>query len=309
MAGKTAKKLPKGFSVAFSNDGTMLACGSQRIAVIDVKTRDHTRVFKPSKNPAHLAFSPDDSRLAVKDTSGLISVCDPKLGKVIHVLTHDHVLEGCRPAFTADGHHLLDGSWGGALTQWSLAGLHADLSAKFENGMILSLSFNVLQSLLLLCVQHRLAAGEVQPRPTELVLCNWPSLKLTRFDVGSELLNARLSQDGATMVALQRVERNWSAVFISVTQKAVISTVPIDKPGSLPDIAWSCNDRFVLLTCATGFLLIDALNFCAAGHFAADYPSSVAFHPDGERVALGTWEQTFLVSMRDILEGTNATAV
>jgi WD40 repeat protein len=295
MARTTMRKLPKGFSVAFSKNGALLVCASQQVSVFDVESGKRISRFKPSKNPAHCAFSPDDSLLAVKDTVGTIQICNTLSGEIVSSLSPVDRSEGCGPAFTADGSHLLDGSWSGVLSRWSIKDQRAETLATFENGMIVSLSLDAHQSLLLLAVQHR--HGNGQSEPTELVLYQWPLLHQTRFDVDAEIQNAILSHDGQTIAAYQRVDGDWSAVFISVNQKAVIATVPIDRPGSLPDVVWSSDDNHVLLTCGTGFMLIDAQTHRATGHFAAKYSSSVAFHPDGDRVALGTWDHTELVAV------------
>jgi WD40 repeat protein len=74
------------------------------------------RLFTPCRTLRRIALSPRGDALAVKSTSGQITVLDPKTGKLLCDFENKKDGQGSNLAFSADGKRLVDGSWNRRLT-------------------------------------------------------------------------------------------------------------------------------------------------------------------------------------------------
>jgi WD40 repeat protein len=109
-------KLRKSTTVVFSRSGRYLAQICARVFIWDTIARKIVSQFKVISNEHYVAFSPDEQTLAVKNTNGELVFCDVLSGRVISE-TGKYTMnrQGSRPAFTADGRHLIDCNWTGVM--------------------------------------------------------------------------------------------------------------------------------------------------------------------------------------------------
>ncbi|MDA0183214.1 WD40 repeat domain-containing protein [Solirubrobacter phytolaccae] len=98
----------------FSDDGAYLITLGERIILWDVSERRRTASARFS-HASSADFSPDGTLLAVKNTSGDVLVLSvPDLEEVTR-LSGARLGEGTPVRFAADGTHIVDATWGGAL--------------------------------------------------------------------------------------------------------------------------------------------------------------------------------------------------
>ena len=113
---KPSLRLRKSPLVVFSPSGKYLAQVTVRVIVWDLQAQRVASQFKQLSNESYLCFSPDDRVLAVKNTNGELAFCDPLSGALLsRTGRYGGYREGCRPAMSADGTHLIDGDWNGVL--------------------------------------------------------------------------------------------------------------------------------------------------------------------------------------------------
>jgi WD40 repeat protein len=108
-------------NVAFSHDGSRLACGGQFGAVIvfDVNKRQFVRELASGSHTYCLAFSPDDSLLATGHADSVIRLWNAKTGMLRAELV-GHERSPFDLAFSPDGRTLLSSAGDGSIRAWSV---------------------------------------------------------------------------------------------------------------------------------------------------------------------------------------------
>lgn len=127
--------LPPTLGLSCSDDGRLLAGIGQKVVVVDLAVKQRLSASLPHSNPCDTSFSPDGSKLAVKSTTGRITIIDPVSGKVQHDFANHREGGGCAARFSPDGRELVDGSWAGELTVRSVEG-HLLERLSYPDGLI-----------------------------------------------------------------------------------------------------------------------------------------------------------------------------
>jgi WD40 repeat protein len=108
-------------NVAFSHDGSRLACGGRFDAVVifDVNKRQLLRELAAGRNTTCLTFSPDDSLLATGHFDSVIRLWNVETGQLRAELV-GHERSPFDLAFSPDGHTLLSSAADGSIRVWSV---------------------------------------------------------------------------------------------------------------------------------------------------------------------------------------------
>lgn len=146
--------------LAFSRSGRLLAQVTSRVVVWDVDQRKVAAQIKLLANEQHVAFSRDDSLLAIKNTNGELALCEPRSGS-LRSSTGAFVdrRAGCRPQFSFDGRHLLDGDCDGRLIVRDVTDLREASTVKFSDCMIGDIAASMEASAYAVAVNATAALG------------------------------------------------------------------------------------------------------------------------------------------------------
>jgi hypothetical protein len=298
--------------MALSDDGSLLACTRRSdLVVVDLISRQRVFASRPLPYPSHVAFSPDGAALLVKSVLGPIVVLNSTTGVVADVISGD-LEEGCRPAFTADGRHLLDGSWKGDLT---LRKLNGEIVGRdhHPHEMISRITHDRSRKSWL--VEHvRIARGPKESPTSYLTLRDWPEWGVVRRTVEMDgwVESATLSPNGQLIAYLKRwweeppETRRWGTFLhvLSVEDQAVIAVRgPIFHGGTGFELAWSVDGCHVGVVTKGGFSFFDVEHEARHASVPCKYPSSLAFLPDGKAVALGTWGRSGVRDLDVVMGG------
>lgn len=290
-------------SLAFSGDGSRLAVAriDGTIAILDGRTLE-TMVEPFLAHPTivqSVAFSPDGSRIASGGADNVISVWDADSGSAIGSPLQGHRGPVSSVAFTADGTRIVSGSLDGSVRIWdSVIGLPIPA----QQGAIRAVAFS--------------------PDPTRMVIASGGSdgtVKL--WDASTAKLIGRLGEASATTdhainsLAFdpqgKRIVTAASDGRVSlwdVADRRLISVLPMAAPAGEPlldnprmqSVAFDRDGTRIVAGGFDGVLrLWDALilrQIGAAGAHRTDKDGqkvpyqvwSVAFSPDGTRVASGS---------------------
>jgi WD40 repeat protein len=297
-------KWPAAYDLSNSDDGQLLACVGRNVVVIDVAARQRVSTSHPLSHPSNTAFSPDGEALAVKATSGRIVVIDPRSGDLLYDHKNQKEGEGSEVCFSPDGDGLVDGSWNGVLTI-----RHARDSAvlsreHFPGEMITRLTHD--QSRRAWLVEHSptVRPGENVPPPGYTSVRRWPfEPKTTRtFSFGMHIQSASLSPDGSRFCFIQKWDERRLHIARSSDGQVLTRSIPLEAGGAGRELVWSGDGGHIAAVSDQMFVIFRATDLAVVGRVPCQYPSSIAFLPGGEELALGSWNTTTIVKLGDIME-------
>jgi WD40 repeat protein len=296
-------KWPAAYDASCSDDGRRVACIGRNVVVIDIAARRRVSTSHPLSHPSHAAFSPDGDALAVKATSGRIVLLDPASGEVLHDHRNQEEGEGSEVRFAPDGEHLVDGSWGGALTVRH-ARDGAVLSRQHYPGEMITRVTHDLDRRTWL-VEHRptVRPGHNRPRPGYVSLRHWPfSPHPTRaFSFKTPIESATLSPDGSRFSFIQTSKDRRVRIARASDGKVLATSPPLDLGGTGSALAWSLDARHLVAVSDGVFVFYRAADLTVVERMPCEYPSSLAFIPGGDELLLGSWNTSRLVKLGDVV--------
>lgn len=245
----------------------------------------------PFSHPGYASFSPDGSRLAVKNTGGQILVLDSASGATKHNFDNTKDGEGSGPEFSSDGQAIVDGSWAGWLRVRRTDSGAVEFEHEYPREMITAV--------------HRTADGarwvvihsEIATKPVHDQHKYYCSVWAWPFDRGMQyeqpldfngITSTDLSPDG-TLLA---VNHGWSPVKLSVIQLndgAEMAAVDVQFGLGSCTVSWSPN-----MSCLASVQEGRVVQYTWPGlkvlsEWEVPYAADVAYAPDGGLLAIGSW--------------------
>ena len=286
-------KLPTSFDVKFSDQGDLLASAGRNIVVADVAKGERRFSKHPISNPSRLTFSPDGSQLAVKSTSGQIVVLDSMTGELISDFENVADGEGAEAHFSPDGRHLVDGSWDGVVRVREIVTGNVIFQRLFPGQMVHAVSADTRRRQLLFLTATKWSAGLATSPPDEVHIGEWGDFNAARtIRLAFFCKHAALSPDGGTFVCCAR--QPLGLVIASTRDGDVLA---FTETGYCSHVAWSPDGTLVSAVQEDGVRVYRATDLRIVQEFPLKYPACATFHPDGKRIALGTWERGEIVTL------------
>lgn len=301
-------KWPAAHHLACSDDGRLLVCLGRDVVAIDIAARRRAWTVHPLTHPSHAAFSPGAAELAVKATSGRIVILDPRNGEVLHDHENQADGEGSGVAFCPDGDKLVDGSWAGALTVRHARDGSILVRETFPGEMISRITHDRSRRTWLVEHTPTIRPGRNTPAPTYVSVRRWPFSPDTtrRLSLGRRIQSATLSPDGSRLCFIQmRRERRVRIAQVS-NGRILASSGALEAGGTGSELAWSGDGRYVGAVSEGMVVVFRASDLAVVGRVPAQYPSSLAFVPGGDALALGGWTSSALLKLSDVVEGRGA---
>jgi WD40 repeat protein len=296
-------KWPKGYHISCSDDGRLLVCLGRNVVVIDVTARQRVSTSHPLSHPANATFSPNGETLAIKATNGRIVIIDPCSGEVLFDHKSQKDGEGSGIGFSPDGNELIDGSWRGELTIRSVLDGAILSRERFPGERLTRVTHD--QSRRMWLVEHtpRVRPGENIPPPCYISICHWPfSCHTNRvLPIRANIESATLSPDGARFCFFRRQGERRICVALASNGEVIASSILFEYGGTGSELAWSRDGRHIAAVSKGMFVFMRADDLAVVGRVPCKYPSSIAFLPDGNELALGSWETTNIIRVADIV--------
>lgn len=262
---------------------------NRHVTIWDVDERRESGRNTLLSHPASVAFSPDGSRYAVKNTAGAIVVCDLPHGEIVSRYTPDFPDEGCAPAFSADGRHIVDGTWGGRLVLRRTDNLAADDVEVFPDAMIVAVSASADHSAWAIGLNSKPGQPEAKPGPDRVVFRSLDGLRpLGEREVEVEWLRAiQLSPDGS-QVGILHGQGALTVVSRETTQR--VASASITPSGTGWALEWSPDGKTIATVERGAHTFFSPESMARKHRVEMEFASRVAFSPDRRLVALGSWK-------------------
>jgi hypothetical protein len=303
---KPKLKLPGGYEVHFSDDGSLLLCLGGRLALYDILKLERLWSGRQVKYPSHASFSADGLTLAVKNTSGRIVVLDAKSGELIHDHKSQKEGEGCQIHFTPDADELIDGSWKDILTVRDAKRGTVRQIERFPGESTARISHDGTRRCWLIEHNPRATPPEragTTGRDGYVRFREWP------FDLHDErvfrfpfyVLGATLAPGGKVFCFANLLAPTYLYLASSSDGSIVKQSESLEQRPR--DMVWSLDGEIIATVQFGKFVFYRASDLSVAAEVLATYPEFIAFRPGTEEVALCAWNQTVLVPFIEILKG------
>lgn len=292
--GKAEHELGVSFSVAFSPRGELLAtCAKRRVIVWTVSPWTILWESTALKDPSDLAFCPDGSCIAAKNTSGRLVLFDARDGAVRRVLDQG-AGEGSAPVFSEDGARLSHGSWDGDVWVLDVESGKTIGHRSFAGAMIRAI--------------HRFDGGWLVVRsPT--TAAGTPGGERAMFlplDLGGEHDDSVAIGDAdhttvapsGRVLAVSRSHQRELAL-VEIPSGRVLATARAKFGGT--GAAVSFGDGLLGSVQEGRVEILKASTLERLGGLDVPYPSDVAFSPDGSLVAFGSWSDGVVRKVSEVL--------
>lgn len=285
-------KLKRSFDVGFSPNGRKCFALARDVNLWDVEARKKSLRSHPFSHPSDAAFSPKGDLIAVKSTSGQIVTLDSETGHVRKDFENSAEGEGSNLSFSACGRFLVDGSWAGILSVRDVETGAVHLRQEHEGDMLLRI--HSVHEGAGWIIEHSPKATTQDRPPADgyFTVSRWPESNVAPDRLGIRLpfiYGSAVSEDASRLAILFGAPPRHLRVY-ELPSERFLWEAKVEIGGSGSVLRWSRCGQFLASTqkgCiahywgATGERLME---------FALPYPSDVAYSPDSQLIALGSWE-------------------
>lgn len=293
-------KLPQSYALEFSPPGNFIVALGTRVARWDSENRKVRYRCHPLKHPSSCAVHPDETCIAIKNTSGRIVVIAADDGRVLRELCGTERGEGSDIAFSSCGNFLVDGSWNGDLLVRSVATGRVEFERKFAGDLISQILHQPSTDQWLTLHVPRATRPDAPGEPNYFCRWTWPFseptgvLRLQEPDIQC----AALSQDGSLICV---VNTKAVAVF-RLADGVLLGTAPHTYGGTSFSVAWSPEGLEVGVVGKHVVTLYSAPDLSELNTIPLQYASDIRYSPDGLSIALGSWGSGLLIPRSELNE-------
>lgn len=288
-------------AATFSPDSRFLAVCANNIHIFDVGTGEPVAMCRPLPYASSLAFSPDGTMLAVKNTAGKIAIVNPADGSLVKALPK-RASEGPQIEWSPCGKYLVQCDWEGRLLVWDISAAKVTHEESHPGEMIAAVSRTLDGSKWAFLHDY---PGMTERHDVSAIVRPWPfeSGGMSLIPLPPRMDQIALSSDG-------RMLAKGGTRFIWVLGLA--DGIRIHRqPWELPEGACTADLAFSM----DGSLLASVQKYCPNGDrvrfyrmsdasVAADIPISSPFHvvfsPDGKWVLCCGHKSTVLVPVAEL---------
>ncbi|CAN5179924.1 hypothetical protein BH24GEM2_BH24GEM2_07670 [soil metagenome] len=294
-------RLGTSYDLTFSPSAEWLATVGRQVTLWSVAQRRAFARNSLLRDPSYVAFAPDESCYAIKNTAGEIIVCSLPEGDPISRYTPDVGEEGCRLAFTRDASCLIDGSWGGKVVIRQARTMEELSTIEFGQSMVVGASHAADRDLWAFAVSARHGHPNFEQGADFIVLCILVAETLKevkRFGPFINLTNMQLRRDGGQLAA---IHGRTELLVLDVQSEERIATAPLEMGGTGSSLTWSPDGRILAAVHQEGISFFDAMTLQEIVCREDPYPSAVAFSADGALLGLGSWKEGVVLPVPDVI--------
>jgi len=296
--------LTVGAPLRFSPDGSRLVCLGANVVINDIVNHQRLWVSRAIKHPSEVSFSPNGEMLAVKSTSGRIVVLDTESGAVIHDHRNQKEGEGCAPFFCPDGQMLIDAAWHGALAVRNATSGAIQSQEAFPGEQLQRLSQSADRQTWLLQRHPRYNDIREASHNGFVSVHTWPLIpgtgRIIWFPFNAT--NAALSPDGK-LCCFSEICPTPTLRIARVSDGEILARSAASTPAHGQEITWSPDGSLIASVERHRFVFFSASDLSQVAEVPAKYPSSIAFRPGTQEVALGTWNASAIAPISEVLQG------
>ncbi len=298
-------KLKSSYSVGYSPSGENVFTLSRDISLWDIASRKKSWRTHPFPHPSYATFSPNGDLIGVKSSSGQIVILATKTGQTIQDFKNAQEGEGSNLLFSTCGRFIVDGSWEGFLTvRDAFSGI---VRYRKENKGVMVSRVHAARDASLWVVQYSPRATTHDRSPLgdyfTVQAASVPDGASTPLGIRLPFITASaVSNDGSRLAVLFGASPKTLQVYELPSEKLLWQDC-VTIGGSGWALCWSGaaaylasvqKDCVVHYSGETGKRLME---------FPLQFPSDVDYSPDGQTIALGSWQSGEIVPLSNPIIG------
>jgi hypothetical protein len=293
-------KLKTAHEIAFSPAEDRVAfIGGRDATVLSIPAFKPVFAVHPIANPSHIDFSPDGSRLAVKNTSGHTVVLDAKTGRVLSDFHNQKEGEGASALFSCCSRYVVSVSWHGLLSVRDSAASELLFTHVDQDCMLSELSTPQDRRFFAYSLGRRPPSDYQSPPPETIVLRPWPIRKNGESELPkrwSFIGGLRVSPSGRLLGVIHGAPPEKLEVY-DIKRSRVIGRRRVPSGGTRHSIAWSPDERLLGVNSDHSCLVLEMPSLTVRHEIPLRYSCYVGFSPSSRFLALGSWTSSFIVPM------------
>ncbi|AKJ31937.1 hypothetical protein AAW51_5246 [Caldimonas brevitalea] len=266
----------------------------------------HTKVGKvrPFSHPSSIDLLQDGKQAVVKNTAGKLAIVNLPSLEVRHLPTLGATSEGCQALISPCGQFVVDGSWDGELVVRSLVTGVSEFREHHENAMMVWLSCDHTRDTFVYVRQPK-AVGEQAPRPSEVIVRRWPFSSNEETMVRGPWGNvhaASPSPEATHLAVLHQLATGEVALdVVEAETSRILATSNFEYGGTNHSLAWSPDGRILATVQRGRAAFFESRSLSLLGAYEIEHPCWVEFSPNGEYVALGSWDKGTIKRVAEVL--------
>jgi len=292
--------------VRFSPDGASLACFARDVGVWHLASRKKRLKCHPLSHPASICFSPDGSRLAVKNTSGRIVIINVEDGSILSDFRNGKDGEGSNLLYSICGEYLIDGTWNGRLFVRRSDSGRVEFRQDFRHEMIRAVHSANQGAVWVINHGPKATSDTDPPPPAHFSIWQWPFEKnsFATFSQGSPFVRrSALTSDGRFLALVYGTKVMTLAVYDMEKGKEIASST-VETGGTGSALNWSGDGAYLGSVQAHKVTVYSADRLTKVFEYPLPYASHIAFSPLNDLVAIGSWQGGVVMAM-DAVTGLN----
>jgi WD40 repeat protein len=296
-------RLGSSYACRFASDeGRIVLAGTDARLYENYGSRRLAR-SRPLPNLHSLATSPDQSVVVVKNGDGALALLDPASLEKVSECGSKGYEPGCSPLVSACSKFVIDGTHKGRLTVRDARNLDLVQEEVFQGAMIWALSLCRDGSMLSIAHQRRAENAQIEIR--ERPFTQSISRRLSRTYTFPTA--CALSPDGS-LVAIQSTlpTSDFALEVLDTKTSEVVAVCRFPIFGTNSAVSWAPDGSILACIQKEKVVLYRPTTLTALLELEVSYPCDLAFSPDGKTLAIGSWEQSKLWSVADLLASGSA---
>jgi hypothetical protein len=286
-------KLPTSYEVCVSPQERLIAAVGRNVVVADLLTRKRIASWHAFSHPDHVAFSPDEKLLAIKNTSGEVAILDLATGDVRARSRPKIRDEGAAIYFSPCGTCLVDGSWSGKIRVRKVDDLSVVNEFAFPGEMITEVSASLDGSRWMFGHKPKTPADAQFGAPPYLSIWTWP-FREPLATIPSSFDNvyaAQLAPSAQHVAVVGHCRANHAhELRLLALSGDVVASAAVSLGGTGSKTRWSRDSRLIGTIAAHEFRVLAVPTLNTVASIPAEYPSDIAFIGNNTEVFLGSWK-------------------
>jgi WD40 repeat protein len=298
-------KIGASYAVAFSQDGRLLATLARDVFIWDLALRSKTVRAHPFSHPSDAAFSPDQSNMAVKSTSGQIVVVDARSGQTVVDFKNAADGEGSNLRYSPCGSYIVDGTWSGLLSVRRASSGTREFVQDFGE-MIRSVHDSDDGKHWVIAHGAKATSDHRFPPSNYFSVWRWPfgsgGYRILPVRIAFSRASA-LSPDGEFLAVVHGAPPDTLSVF-QIKDGACVGVVSIQSGGTGHALSWSTDGGLIASVQDQNIVFFTWPGLTKMHELALSYPSDVVFSPRGDILAIGSWQVGWVLSANTLATAT-----